>query len=645
MGMGDSPIMSMFYIDIEDSSGNKIGTGPIMTALEWTSTLRLSKAGVFSFQIPVTDPQLQYITHKRIAKCYAKIDGIDTLIGAGVIDDISIDPVNRTISVSGDDLLRELTYRAVGFLQIDEPTDGKIGLTSIETYFPSGWSYDTVTGYNQTLTDIYAQFAGESCLNALTKVAEKMGENFRLGTGRQVVWLQEDTPDSGVRAIRPTVDPDKAASNQCFVESLEQVEQSYDLYTRVYPFGAGNGRDRLDLYWSTLTLPAGWVVDLNNNYIENTTAIAQYGLIERYLSYKDIAALSNSEVDLENASNYLLFTAYTEMQRAIAVNAAYSLNVSRLDEIVYPGETIHLTYESTVDDNEFINVDTDLIVLESTISVNQEGIRTGDLMISTIDKWPETDFDIVAGQMQDGKIFEAHPQQNVCYFSENFGQRLIDSSNQVEMSFRMGDEVTKLNRCILRFQTDVFESTATGVASGGGTTSSSGGGGTSGSSSESSASGGIHFHLLKVHDNDSSFDWYVGIRPVGFYAQLRSGSSGDYYLNTEYNEGGHTHDIRHTHNIPNHTHTIPSHVHGLNYGINRQTGVYPGPISVYVNGTYVGGGYGSSTTPTGEIQIDITDEVNIHDSNNTLRFTAGGGEGTITPNIRAFVTVQAILLS
>jgi hypothetical protein len=83
----------------------------------------------------------------------------------------------------------------------------------------------------------------------------------------------------------------------------------------------------------------------------------------------------------------------------------------------------------------------------------------------------------------------------------------------------------------------------------------------------------------------------------------------------------------------------------LNYGINRQSGVYPGAISVYVNNQLVGSGYGSPTEATGEEEIDITDYVNIHGSTNTIKFEAAGGEGVIFSNIRAFVTVQAILLS
>ena len=107
-------------INIE-SAGARVGSGPITTASRWTNTRRLDRAGTFSFTMPGDDPQRALCTAKRVARCYALTDGNAPLeIGAGVIDSQSlrVGPDGVTAEISGDDMLRELTYRSVGFLGV-----------------------------------------------------------------------------------------------------------------------------------------------------------------------------------------------------------------------------------------------------------------------------------------------------------------------------------------------------------------------------------------------------------------------------------------------------------------------------------------------------------------------------------------------
>ncbi len=673
----------MFWIDIEDSSGDKYGQGPIISAPKWQSVLRLDKAGTFSTSIPAIDSKSSLIQPRRILRCYTKVKDETVEIGNGIIDKIETSTSRDGVflNVSGDDLLRELTHRSVGFLEIDEPTDGKVGLTYIAAFFPSGWSYDTVNGYSSTDGDIYAAFAGESCLSALNKISGKLGEHFRLGSGRKVVWLRTDQPSSNIRAIQPNVTPVGARRNQsvCLIDDLQETKDTYELFTRIYPFGAGNGRDRLDLFWSTLSLPAGYTVNTTLNYIENDTAVDTYGVVERYASYKDIAPISNSAADLEYASNYLASAAFNELSRAIQINRAYNVNVSKLDTIVYPGETIQVVYYTMLNGIPVINIDEDLIVLESTIEITQTGAKTTQLQVSTVDKWPQNDLDLLSGQMQEGKVLEAHPQMSVGYFSEHFGLHSLDSTHNADMSFKFGDEVTKLNRALLWFQTDLFETTATSASGGGGGVNTTEGGGQvakategggqvaeTGESSNTASSGTDstdHIHVGTVYDIPGSAAEEVFVGNAGGLYHKGVSITGSKNFGMDSQDVDHSHDIDHDHDvsidahshdvsIDAHSHdvSLDAHSHDLNYGINRQAGVYPGPISLLINGTdrtsALGGGpgWGDAVSQTDE-EVNITSYVNIHSSTNTLRFTAGGGEGRIKVNLRAFVTVQAILFS
>lgn len=110
-----------FWIDVEDASGNKLGEGPITTAMQWQSTPRLDEAGEFSFAMPANDPRSLLLQPKRIVRCWALLDGAVTEIGAGIIDQISVtvgDPLE--MHVSGPDLLQELAERTIPELNICE---------------------------------------------------------------------------------------------------------------------------------------------------------------------------------------------------------------------------------------------------------------------------------------------------------------------------------------------------------------------------------------------------------------------------------------------------------------------------------------------------------------------------------------------
>lgn len=638
----------MFWVDIEDSSGVKKGSGPIITARKWQSVYRLNKAGTFSTEIPLIDLKSGIIQPRRIARAYTQINNATVEIGSGIIDKIEkkIGRDGSFLAISGDDLFRELSHRSVGFLGIDEPTDGKVGLTNLSAFFPSGWSYDTLNGFSSTATDIYAVFAGESCLNALVKISERLGENFRLGSNRKIVWLRTNQPASGIRAIQSTyIDPVAVEGNTeaCLIQGLTEAKDSYDLFTRIYPFGAGNGRDRLDLFFSTLTLAAGYTIDRTLNYIQNDAAVAVYGIIEKYASFKDIAPISNSNVDLENASNYLEFAAFEELRRAIEINKSYNLDVIKLDTIIHPGQTIRVIYYEEEEGIVLTNIDEDLIVLESTIEIDSAGTRTSKLQVGTIDRFPKNDLDIISGQMSEGRVFEAHPQMNVSYYNEGFGTKNMSDLFPARISFTIGgDEVTKLNRCLLRFASDTFETTVSSVGSASTTTPPNEGGGStpSGGGSTTPSGGG-------------------GTTPSGDLGSHRHTTPGDpgWTGNTiwahVHQTPSHIHSTPpHAHVTPNHTHTVTANISAV-FGISRNVGQYPGPISISINGTdrtsVLGGTWGSAIAGTGEIEVDITNYVNIHGAVNTIEFTCPSGtptpQGRITSNTRAFVTVQAILLS
>ena len=109
-----------YYIDIL-SGTDRLGAGPLTSIQNWTVTRRIDRAGSFSFTLPAEDDKASIVASKLTAQIYANIGGAWRNVGGGVIDNIEriVNP-DGTISlrVSGDDDLRELTYRTVGNLAL-----------------------------------------------------------------------------------------------------------------------------------------------------------------------------------------------------------------------------------------------------------------------------------------------------------------------------------------------------------------------------------------------------------------------------------------------------------------------------------------------------------------------------------------------
>lgn len=114
--------MSRFWIDIENSSGTRLGAGPVSSAVYWEYSDPLSLAGRWRFAFPVSDAAaVALVQNKRIAVCYTYIEGVKTEVGAGVIDSVVFEAPDMMV-VEGDDLLIELIYRSLGNLALYDET-------------------------------------------------------------------------------------------------------------------------------------------------------------------------------------------------------------------------------------------------------------------------------------------------------------------------------------------------------------------------------------------------------------------------------------------------------------------------------------------------------------------------------------------
>jgi len=477
--------MTEFFVDIEDSSGNKLGGGPITSAAQWRYTARMDRAGEFEFTMPASDPKAFVVQKKRIARAFALINDEWVEVGAGIIDSISKQPRADGLTelhVSGNDLIAELSYRSVLNLTLYDgglPVSHSAALTATSAYAPLGWSF-TPDG-SPPNDSVYGYFNGETVLAAMVKIADKSQNHFYRGVGRSLIFAS-DFVSSGVRAIQARGD---LVSETCAVVSLTEQIDTYDLITRIYPRGSGNANVQLTLRATERNAPSGYTLNTNQNYIENDTATSEYGRIERQVDFRDIGPVANTDSDVVAASNMLFDAALEELRRRSEEleQATYTLQIAGCSQLLRPMQTIHLVYrdaDADMDINEHLNI------LSATWEVGTSGIYTTDLVVSSADRWPPSDVGVIADSIAEGHVYQALPQLNANAYTTAYRAN-VDAGEVAEFRFRFGNEVTQLQQVLFEFQLLPFESTVLSVGT------ESGGSGdvpTSGPSSNSTGSGG-----------------------------------------------------------------------------------------------------------------------------------------------------------
>lgn len=573
-----------FYVQIEHQiTGEILGSGPLTSVSSWRYTARFDRAGSIAFTYDASDPIAQHVTNTRIARAYALLNGVWTEVGAGIIDDKQVLPQadgRVTVQASGLDLMRELSYRGVGQLEIGKPngTTHAAAVAALEAYAPvtPGWTFTAAPDPGNDY--IYARYDGESVLGALVYLAEKTGTHFLRGVDRELVFVGSFVTGT-MTAHGGTAFVPRAAANRCYIKRISQRTDTHDLLTRIYPYGSGQGTARLTLASTNRTAPSGYTLNKEFNYIDNDNATLTYGLRDfPAFEFKEITPISNTAANKRAAANMLFDAALMELQRLSNINAhrTYELELEGCNELLLPLWTLNVAYK---DEDESIDLNEGLNILETTWTMTPSGISTTRVVVSTQDRWPPSDASAGAERAAQGRVFQAHPQLSANSYWEN-GTIFIgsDQTNHIgEFPFVLGPEVATVDRVRFRFKVTEPISFTSVVA---GTSTSSGA-----SSASSSAGGSTHSHTVTISPHDHAIHdhahetivangstavaitgQHVGDNIVLFYSGADVGDQvlltipdvgstvvtsedGGGSTPTSSNESSHTHNIPHTHNV------------------------------------------------------------------------------------------------
>jgi hypothetical protein len=395
----------MMRIEIE-------GGGTIATATAWSSTLRLSAAGNFTFSMPATDPAAALVVPLAVVRCYQD----NVLVGAGLVDEIAND--GSVITVSGDDLARELAETTVRAML--ENTAQAI-ITQLGTYLPAGWTLVNQVADNTTV--LIARCYRDSLLAFLSTICELGGLYY---------WVDERTltVSDGPGAVQRGVVP----------ISLRRNTSSYDVLNRVYPFGAGDGKAALTIYAANVSLPAGYVIDGANNSITYTPS--PYPRRERRIDFKQIAPQANTDAGIVTAANALAIAGYNALKAAITPVVTYDA------ALAWGGRLLPLQRLALVYDGDGLAINETLVITDVTVQARPGGMMTTAVTLEANARRALSDAEIVAGAIKAARLGPVYPQliasQDTLVLTADTDMQTGLVQGQPTLGFRFSDLTTQV---------------------------------------------------------------------------------------------------------------------------------------------------------------------------------------------------------
>ena len=574
-----------FRIDIEDASGNKVGDGPITTATQVSQTISLDRIGSLVVSVPASEPKTQYATIGRYLHVYHSDLGD---LGEYVIRDrrASDSPSGPVLSITCDDLLRELTWANVHFHRSysNQAVDTVVADILAEA---SGWSAGSIeTGIgNTTLT-----LEGESVFQAITELASRWDRSVRQGSTARTLDFGAFGVDSGIRLVNRQFIPPEGRDNAhlAIIDSIELVEEGGAIWNKVVPLGGGEGLNQLTL--ANAASVGSYTVQVGTNddgtsyyYLQDTDSIATYGTREPPpLVFSQIRPITNSTTSITYAATALKLAAETFLTQHLAPKSTYAVRCLNLQSLPDVGDKVRMRYKGIVTARgvvfAYLDVDTDFYVTDVTRTWGSGGQYEATLNVSESAVRIASDGDVIADISRSLYALKAHVKPTISYDAVGPYTRRMDSSKSAIFTIRIGDEVLGLHYCRVWFKTFPLRTSISAAAA------------SSATHTHSITAQGAHTHTLDIN------------------------ASGAHTHTVNIGTGGaHTHTV----NIGTggtHSHTItgqstnsqggPSYQHGHNVTLN--SGTSGTAVSYYLGSFYTSGG--------GTVGVSLEDlSVHSHD--------------------------------
>jgi hypothetical protein len=613
------------WIDVYDSSWNRVGDGPVITVTDASVTRLLDGPGTIRFDAMLTDKRaMTLLTNEARVILFQNVDGVTREMGRGIIRGRRFrEGRSKSLTFEAVDDLDELKRKNTGLARIYSNLSVS-SIVSDLTGLVAGWTATTTGG--ATLTSM--RFDGASVLKALQEITKQQGLHLRRGTGNRQVEVGAFGTDSGVRLTTPNQyhADQEDDTGIAWIESIEIEQDSEQVANWIVPLGQGEGESALSLRYSTRTSPYTIQTTTINGrthyYIADSASVSTFGQIERVATFKQIGAVSNTDADLQNASNALYDAAAAWLQRNAVRLDSYRVIVRKCRTTIRPGDKVRVSYKGIVtrmgEPFTYIDVESDFWVME----VREEWGAGGPdvaLVLASVDRVAMDAAEIVVGALEEIEIRNLRVQTYPSVRSFVYRREVANGFPAI-MPVVLTETTTQLNRAKVRVTSRPFRSTAAG-----------------------GAAGGNHDHRITAH---------------GYYGALGAALPGGaaLYQVSFLEEDGTNMTLYVPAIAVTDTHsktftTSGTHTHPQVYGISDDSST-PVSISVFVDGvnrTSALGGPWAGAGGTVTFEIDITqylvNAVGGLRSAHTLEFRCASGQGEIEITVELYETIQAIAVT
>lgn len=411
------------WVEVYNAAGTFLGL--VSNVIDAMVQQQLDSIGKVQITVVATDPSAQKLVAGYRVHLYGVINGTDTLLGQGILKKKStkIDERKET-KWEGPDGLEEFRQTFTGRQRVFDDVsyeDMVIDLTS--TQRGNGWQVRVDAG----LGDVSLLFDGVSGYKAIRYGADLKGCHVRLGdaSNRLEIGVFGDVV---LRTAQAGTDRIRRHPSVAYIDSLELVDDSYDVVNWIEPIAGGQGAAALTLAQSTLNTPYTVESETDENggtryFIKDDASIAQYGKIQRVYQLQNIIPISATAAKIANAADMLYQGAAEYLARAAVPKKTYKVKLRNIVKRIKPGDKIRVVYKGVVRHRnrvvDWVDLDELLYVVGIRENFSSQGHEV-DLTVSNIDKPPSSAAGLlameiknlqnktIAGQiMTSGRIVEA----------------------------------------------------------------------------------------------------------------------------------------------------------------------------------------------------------------------------------------------
>jgi len=378
------------WCDIFSADGVKQGTG--ITLNSASATRALDGAGSFSVTFPAVSESLFNLAQlERRASIYVEQDEQTRYFGGGIIRELNVDDSSggAKVVIGGPDPLDALTRKSVLLGRSYQVSLIGTIAASLTALAPP-WSIIVDDADNVTQS---VRFDGVSVLKALISIASKAGYHIREGETPYTLEMGPFGDDSGIVALHPSTLSVELYSrdNLLLIDKISQKSSSRDVINWIIPVGAGEGDAALTMEYAVNVTPEQMEGPDGRTlyFIKNDDSIAEYGQIEKVVTFKDIVPVLNEQAAKQYGSEVLYAAAQAWLERNAWPLTTYTMTAKKCRTALRVGDKITVAYKGIIETEDgshtYMDVDDLFWVMKITETANDSGLSVA-LEIANVDR-------------------------------------------------------------------------------------------------------------------------------------------------------------------------------------------------------------------------------------------------------------------